>query len=106
MTNLIIDEITLSDGETYDRFRLESYHRAIEILKRKGDKASQYSSLLSVYTREDLSDDQGWKRLELVSHEQPHGFYVSNDAIPDALRLVRDGYIEALRECVRFGRPV
>lgn len=106
MTHLIIDEVTLLNGETYNRFRLESYHRAIEILKRKSDKSSQYSSLVSVYTRVDLSDDEGWKRLELVSHEDSQGFYVSNDAIPDALRLVRDGNIEALRECIRFGRHV
>ena len=104
MTHIIIDEITLLNGETYDRFRLEVYHRAIEVLKRKSDTASQYSSLVSVYERDNLGDDDGWKRVELTTHEQSEGFYVSNDAIPDALRLVRDGNIEALRECLRFGR--
>lgn len=104
MSHIIIDEVTLLNGETYDRFRLEVYHRAIEVLKRKSDKTSQYSSLVSIYERKDLTDDHGWKRVELTHNEQSAGFYLSNDAIPDALRLVRDGNIEALRECLRFGR--
>lgn len=104
MTYIIIDEITLLNGETYNRFRLEVYHRAIEVLKPKSDKASQYSSLVSIYERDNLADDDGWRRVELTHNEQSAGFYVSNDAIPDALRLVRDGNIEALRECLRFGR--